>query len=672
MAKKAPGALRKPVAEKHFEKRFLKYLEQPDDKKFFKSCFTFKDGNYCIKDSLDDADIKRLKPLYKVIKKNRAGAVKFLPVIVLAALAAGIVFFVTVLMNPLIEKGIENVLETAFEARSDVDNFRLRITSLAVSIGGVTVADRDEPMQNLFHIGRMEFRLNPQAIFRGKIYIEEIRADSIAFGTERTVSGELPAYKRRVKPPREEVSGPPLVDLRNFDAEALLAQEMDKLRIPKAYEEAAAAYTAAVQEWKGRVDSAKGRVSELQERARPVLAINASSMSSPETIARTITDISALVTSVQDAVNEANSLVSGVEADLNKAAALEQSARASIGADIDYLKSFVDLGSGTAFSALEPSIRAMLSDAALRYIAYGERALEAFEKIKALSASLPKSEEKELKPPTFKGRDVAFPSLVYPRFFLGVLASDFTLYGWNWSFLLGSVSSDPDLPDAVMPNQPTILALGLSDVSGGSEKAVAFEGSANFRSASPDRFNAELSGRGYPLSIDKFSSFGVFEGLGSASLAFSGLKNGDITGSGTVSVNQASLASPKGTLAEAVDEAIRQVQTVNLGLKYEHSASGADDFSITTNIASLAADILRRSAERYARQAMAALEKAVRDYASSQLEGKFVSKEELTLVFNAAKGDRAALDSLRNTLNDKRNELEGRVRNAAEEAAAEA
>jgi uncharacterized protein (TIGR03545 family) len=674
MAKKAPAPLRKPVAEKRFEKRFLKYLEQSDDKKFFKSCFVLQDGNYRIKDSLDDKALKRLKPLYKVIKKNRQGAVKFLPLAVAAVLIAGVVFFVIVLMNPLIEKGIENVLETAFEARSDVDNFRLRLTRLRVSIEGVTVANRDEPMKNLFHIGRMEFRLNPQAIFRGKVYIEEIRADSIAFGTPRTVSGELPAYKRKVKPPKEEVSAPPLIDIKNFDARALLTQELGKLHSPVAYDEAAAAYTAAVEEWKARVDSAKSQIRDLQDKARPVLAINASSMNNPETIARTVADISALVSSVQTATNEANGLAEGVETDLKKAVALEQAARSSISADITYLKSLVDLGSGTAFSALEPSIRAMLSDAAIQYIAYGERALEAFEKIKAMSASMPKSEETEAKPPSFKGRDVAFPSLVYPRFFLGVLASDFTLYDWNWSFELRSVSSDPDLPDAVMPNQPTALRLGLSDVSGQSEKAINFEGSANFRSSSPERFSAELSGRGYPLSTGLFSSVGIgaFQGLGSASLLFSGRKNGDITGSGNIAISEASIASPRGTLAEAVDEAIRQARAVNLGLSYEHIVSGKDDFSITTNIASLAADILKRTAERYVRKAMVDIEQAVRDYAVSQLEGKFVSKEELNLIFNAAKGDRDALNSLRNTLDNKRNELERRVRGTAEEAAEEA
>ncbi|MDR0390240.1 MAG: hypothetical protein LBH73_09220 [Spirochaetaceae bacterium] len=674
MAKKAPGALRKPITEKRFEKRFLKYLEQPDDKKFFKSCFASQDGTYLIKDSLDDQALKRLKPLYKAIKKNRQGALRFLPVIVCAAVIAGIVFFVTVLMNPLIERGIEHVLETVFEARSDVDNFRLYLTRFRVSIGGITVADRDEPMKNLFHIGRMEFRLNPRAIFRGKVYIEEIRADSIAFGTSRTVSGELPAYKRKVKPPKEAVSAPPLIDIKNFDARALLAQEMDKLRSPAVYDEAAAAYTAALEEWKGRVDSAKGRAGELQERARPVLAINAGSMNNPETIAKTVADISALISSVQAAANDANALVSGVEADLQKAVALEQSARASITADINYLKSLVDLGSGAAFSALEPSIRAMLSDSAEQYIAYGMRALEVFEKIKAMSASMPKSEAAKAKPPSFRGRDVSFPSLVYPRFFLGTLASDFTLYGWNWAFELKSVSSEPDLPDAVLPNQPTILRLNVSDVSGESSMAIAFEGNAHFGSASTERFNTELRGSGYPLSTGLFSAIGIdaFQGLGSAALAFSGRKNGDISGSGNIAINEARIADPRGTLAEAVDEAIRQAQAVNLGLNYEYIASGKDEFSISTNIASLVTDIVKRSAERYVRQAMADIERVVRDYATAQLEGKFISKEELNLVFNAAKGDRDALNGLQNTLNDKRNELERRVRNAAEEAAAEA
>jgi uncharacterized protein (TIGR03545 family) len=671
MAKKVPGVFRKPIEEKRFEKRFLKFLEQPDDKKFFKSCFVHAGGVYTVKDALDDKAFKRFGSLFKVIMKNRGGAVQLLPVIAAALLVAGAVFFVTVLMNPLIERGIESALETAFEARSEVDHFRLSLTRLRVSIGGVTVASRDEPMKNLFHIGRMEFGLNPAALFRGRVYIEEIRADSIAFGTPRTVSGELPEYRRRVKAPKAEVTAPPLVDIKNFDAQALLARELDKLKIPKAYEEAAAAYTTAVEAWKERVESARAQGSELQERAGPVLAVNASSLSSPEAITRTVADISALLTSIQAARAQVNGIVEGVENDYNRALDLERSARASITGDINYLKSLVDLGSGAAFNALEPSIRAMLSDAALEYIAYGERALEVFEKIKALA---PRGAEKEAKAPAFKGRDVAFPSLVYPRFFLGLVTADFTLHDWNWAFDLKSVSSDPDLPDAIMPNQPTALYLALSDASGNSDKSITFIGTADFRSAYPDRFSAELRGSGYPLSIDSLSSFGfgAFRGLASAVLGFSGRKNGEITGTGTITADQAGIDNPRGTLAEAVDEALRAAGPVDLTLRYEHLVSGKDDFSVSTNIGSLVGDILRRTAERYARAAMADIEKALRDYAASRLEGKFASKEELDLLFDAVKGDRTALVGLESRLDGKRRELEEKLRSAAEEKIDEA
>jgi hypothetical protein len=76
MAKKAPGAFRKPIKQKKFEKKFLKYIEHPGDKKFFADCFTLTDGIYHLKADPDEKTIKKLKALLKEIKKNLKGGVR--------------------------------------------------------------------------------------------------------------------------------------------------------------------------------------------------------------------------------------------------------------------------------------------------------------------------------------------------------------------------------------------------------------------------------------------------------------------------------------------------------------------------------------------------------------------------------------------------------------------
>ncbi|MDR0708890.1 MAG: hypothetical protein LBF77_02355, partial [Spirochaetaceae bacterium] len=50
------------------------------------------------------------------------------------------------------------------------------------------------------------------------------------------------------------------------------------------------------------------------------------------------------------------------------------------------------------------------------------------------------------------------------------------------------------------------------------------------------------------------------------------------------------------------------------------------------------------------------------------IDGKFVSKEDLDTLFRIARGDKSAVDQLKNSLENKKNEFERKIRSAASEA----
>jgi uncharacterized protein (TIGR03545 family) len=665
---RAPGAFKKPLTKKVLEKKFYKFIEHPGDRKFFTSCFVLRDDLCVLREGLGAGDIKKLKVLLKVIKANRKGPVKLAPLAIAGTLAAALAVFFTVFMNPLLERAIERGMETLFEARVDVDRFNLNLLRFRVGLDGITVANRDSPMKNLFQTGRMEFRLKPEAILRGKVYIEEIRTDSIRFGTERKVSGALPdrpPKEKKEKPPKAET--PPMVDLQNFDARGLLDREFDKLGAPKAYDEAVAAYNESLEKWKGQVELAQTRGNELRASAQPLLRLNVNDLRDVQATTKAVQDITAMVNSVQTATNDAKNLVDSLETDITTAVNLERLARTSITADFNHLKSYIDLGSGAAFSALEPSIREILSGTAEQYLDYGLRALEVFEKLKAMNTARPKSEPKPKKTQVvFRGRDVPFPSKAYPNFYLGILASDFTLDDWNWGLDLRGISSDPDLSGV-----PVTLALSLAEAGGGQSRAAAFQGSADFRSAAAERFSADLSGRGFPVSLgDQLKGAGIsgFNGNAAFSLGFTGLSGGGVNGNGNVGISQARLVEPQGTLAQAVDTAVRKAGEVRLGIGYEQPAGQDGRFSISTNIGALITEALKQTAGAYAKKAADDLEKALREKIAGYVDGRFASKNELDLLFKTARGDKAALDQLKNTLESKKNEFEQKIRAAANEA----
>ena len=668
---KVPGSLKKPMKKKVFNRRYLKYIEHPGERNFFIACFNFKDDIYTIRDNLKKEDVKKIKLILKSIKGNKKGPVKIVPLVFAGALAAAIFIFFTTFANPLLGRATELGLEAIFEAKADVSNFRLSLHQFTISVDSVTVANRDKPMQNLFEMGKTEIRMTPAAVLRGKINIEEIRADTIRFGTPRTVSGAIPTRpprEKREKPPKEDT--PPLFDLANFDVMGLLNSEFDKLNTPKLYDEAIELYNQTLTKWQGEVDATRARADELRNAAQPLINLNVANIRDVDAVRRTIQDITTMVNTVQTAANHAANLVSGIEDDINNAMQLENNARNALTNDIDHLKSYVDLSSGAALAALDPFIREILSDTAEEYIEYGMMALEVLERLKAQAESRPKTEPrpKKEKRVAFQGRDVIFPVDSYPTFYLGILASDFTLDTWKWDFDLRNISSEPDHR---YRGGPVTLSLGLSEVDTRLQRRVAFNGSADFRSNPSQRFNAVLSGGGFPLSLgDQLSSVGIngFTGQTDFSVNLSGYPDGGVSAGGDVFINSARLVDPRGILATAVDEAVREANRIDLGVQYTYRVGARDVFNITTNITDLIAQALLRTAQAYAQRAMDEIERVLRERIEQYIDGRFVSRDDVDALLRLARGDKAAMDQLMGSLTNKRNEFEQRLRTMATEA----
>jgi len=449
---------------------------------------------------------------------------------------------------------------------------------------------------------------------------------------------------------------------------ALLNQEFDKLKTPKLYDNAIAFYNDTVTKYQTEVDNTKKQIEELRTSSQKILNINVNNLKDINTIKSTIDDLNSTISSVQTAANNAVGLVNGIEKDINAARRLEQDARNALTDDINHLKSYVDLGSGSAFAVVEPYIRDMLSDTAEQYIEYGLMALNAFEKLSEQSKKLPKSEPKPKKEKkvAFNGRDVIFPTRSYPTFYLGLLSSDCTFNSWNWDLKLNNVTSDPDLI-----NKPITLNLGVTEVGGSLNRQVAFSGNADFRTNTQQRFGANINGNGFPVTLEnQFEQIGIsgFSGVSAFNFALNGFTDGGFSTGGDVNVLNARLLEPKGTIAEAVAMAVSDAGHVDLGVEYIHKIGQKDVFNISTNLADLIANAIKKIAAAYVQKAMQEVERVLREKISEYIGDRFVSKEQLDLLFSAAKGDRAAVDQLKTLLTNKQKELEQKYKTIAEEA----
>ncbi|MCL2410379.1 MAG: hypothetical protein FWC97_01930 [Treponema sp.] len=687
---KIPSIFKKPIKKKAFENNFAKLIEHPADKKFFTACFELKTITvkgketecYVIRSDINKESANKLKSLLKVIKLNRKGTINYVPLVFASIVVSAAVLFFIIFANPLLGRAMEMGLESVFEARADVNNFRFSLIDFEVSMTGITVANRDRPMTNLFDMGRTVISLRPEAVLRGKIYIEEIRADTIRFGTPRTVSGALPFRPPRERTPTPPRETPPLVNLQNFDAMALLNQEFERLSSPRIFNEAIDTYNEIVTTWQGNIDATITQTEELRTAALELQNFNVSDLNlfDPETInviRRTITDVNNLITTAQTAGEHAVSLVSGIEADIATAVQLEANARNAITDDLNHFRSFIDLSSGTAFGILESVLGDILTDAAREYIEYGLIALEALQKIKTIADDIPRNE----RPPreersVFRGRNVSYNVVNFPSFYLGVLTSDFTLNSWNWAVDLRNVSSNPNFTaHSPYANNPARLRLAFSEVGGNLNRDVAFNGIADFRTHAAERFNTEVNATGFPISLGAMlSNIGIngFSGESNFGVSLAGLPNGNITTRANILINESSLFEPYGTIANAIDTAIRQADNVNLGVQHIFNVGRSDEFSLTSNIHNLFAQALEQTVRAYAARAMEEIERVLRQRIDEFIDGRFDSREQVDQLLAIARGDRELINQIGQNLTDKRSEFEQTLRSitgAVEDAA---
>ena len=593
------------------------------------------------------AEAAAAKSAARQAKANK-GYVKAGPLLGLALLIAGLTVFGVFFMNPLLESAVEAGLEAAFQGQAEVEGLRFRPFRMRLSIGSVSVADAASPMTDLFRTGRLELRLSPSAVLRGKVYIEEAFAASIELGAPRSTSGALPgAAKPEPKAERPLPEIPALVDWEAFDAEALLEREKAKLAAPAAYEAAGKAYSRAVEEWKGRRESSAAAAEKARASSKAALAIDVKSIRTAAEAAQALAVVKAAAGDLQSVGTEAKAVAEGIRKD---SAALDRLAKEAADAadrDAAYLKSLVSPGSGAARAVLEPALRSLLTDKGETWLYYGGRFLEAAARLKGSGAGDGKAGAGR----AFRGRDVVFSGAAFPRFRLGFLASSFKVDESAWYMELRELSTEPDL----VPG-PSSLKI---EVRGSLVRADA---RADLRDAAGGSWEAALSAAHLPLDLgDALAGAGLagFSGTLEGAAELGGVKEG-FSASLKAEIRNPAVARPSGTLGKEAAEALRNAGSVNLQAEYRAVPGGKDSFVLRTDLDRIIAAAVDAAGKRYAAQASRQLDAALRRYIGGELEGELAPKKNFDALVKGAEGDAASTASLEKSLDGKRAEIEAK------------
>ena len=204
---KLPRLFRKTYKEKKFRKRILKFLRLPADREFVDGLFareekTTPKGKTLVFRRVPDAahiplqDCKRLKKLGKAVKKQRHGRVRLLYIALVFAAFAAILCVIGLFRNRIARAAVTAAMQGIFGAKCDIGRIDLDIFHTRFTIEDLAVADKNEPMKNLFEVGRFDLYFNLLELTRGKLVSENMELTGVTWGTVRETSGALPEKTR--------------------------------------------------------------------------------------------------------------------------------------------------------------------------------------------------------------------------------------------------------------------------------------------------------------------------------------------------------------------------------------------------------------------------------------------------------------------------------------------
>ena len=611
MAQKQPSLprrYRKAMKAKTFRRTVLGRIHLDRDRAFVDECFeTREDGSVVARSDLDAAAVKRLRGVLKEIKKNRGLVKRGRITVVLLILAAALVFNL-VFKNRLVESAGESALEAQFLAQSDIVGLDLRLLSGQLTIEGITVADRDQPMRNLIDLGPTVLSINTVELLKGKAVVERATIADLRFDTPRERSGALPAEElarleaarsqietgrttQRVQDARRAVAdemGLGSIDLAalsslSADPQAIVAAAVAELSAP-AIAEAAAAEAQAIQErWTTRLAATEDQVRRLEELAATVQNRDYGGIDTLQEAQTAATELQTVVREAQALYQNVESAGADLRSDIAAVEAQGSAIQSAIEADYNELRNRLPDVSvdpqDMAHRIVAASVRGFLGDSY-------DQGLVLLQRAQALRSQLPERS----RGPGRGGVDIPFGGREYPRVFVRVIDGSGVLPQGDpdsrFQARLTNLSSDADLVGAPMELQL------LDQRSAGTTEVQAAVDLRSEASALA-RYTVVLSGRSpalppgaRELGFDRLNGdmdlevAGEFEDIDS------------LSGEMNVRVGAPDLQSREGgsAVTSMVAATVSEAQELTAAVDFRLDGGRFEDLSVATNLAALLSD----------------------------------------------------------------------------------
>lgn len=341
-AKKLPGILKKNYKANRIEKKLFKKIYVSSDKTLVQSLFEENPKKpgclYIPRDKMiEKIDFKRLKLIAKDLKRQK-GSFKLVPFLAVAILIVSAYFAVITFKNPLAKKGLTFIMQKAFGARTDISWVNVQFMRATITIGKLQQANKKSPMKNLFQIEKIEISFNLTELLRGKFDARNIEVSGLALDTDRTYSGELPQESKKESKPNPQVEAMLAEINQRKDAAIIAAQKSieaafseynpvnmianvrENLKSPEIAKETQAQVEEAIERWKAKPDELKNQVETLADSTNAfikqvdsITRTDFSKMKNPVEIQNFGTQIKTSIEQVNSLINQSKEMTNSVQ-----------------------------------------------------------------------------------------------------------------------------------------------------------------------------------------------------------------------------------------------------------------------------------------------------------------------------------------------------------------------
>ena len=461
-AKKAPKIFKKTYTKKQLDKKILKKLFIPEDKKYIESIFKESGKNkkgvalYAIpKDSLfEKKEINHLATIAAEIKENK-GRIRLLPLIVTVASIAAVIVALTLTKNFIARKVITSTCESIFEAKCDIDYLNISFIKSSFKMTGWQVANKKEPMKNLFSVESVTFDFDMNQLLKARFVANELSILGVDTNTDRKYSGDISARKlAKIQKKKEKqakkaakaneksafmvsldskkdaamgtlkdsVSG--LFD--QYNPEKIMKDCQEQLQTPKISKQIEEQAKELTNKYKNKPDEIQKKLDNVKVASEKITNLDVNSLqSNPTKIKEALESISSLRSDLDSLKKEADTALKDIQSDINGVGGLSTQLQNAIANDkgiVDaQIKKFTSINLDTGKNFISGTFDSIIYQLLGQYYPYYAKAVDKLKQSKNSGKDDSKKAKKQKKAVTMtraEGRNVYYKNDSAPKFWI--------------------------------------------------------------------------------------------------------------------------------------------------------------------------------------------------------------------------------------------------------------